>query len=43
LLEKAARGLDTNIMHPDHHKMFIQDHAGNFWRRAAVVSWMVQV
>ncbi|KAJ3687598.1 hypothetical protein LUZ61_016762 [Rhynchospora tenuis] len=31
----------TNLMHPDHHKMFVQDRAGNFWRRAAVVSWTI--
>jgi hypothetical protein len=41
--EKAARVADANIVHQDNHKMFIQDRAGKFWRRAAVVSWMVPV
>ncbi|XP_078154400.1 MLO-like protein 13 isoform X2 [Carex rostrata] len=26
---------------PDHHKKFVIDRAGHFWRRAAVVSWTI--
>ncbi|KAF3321435.1 MLO-like protein 13 [Carex littledalei] len=31
----------NEIENPDHHKKFVIDRAGNFWRRAAVVSWMI--
>ncbi|KAJ4747954.1 MLO-like protein [Rhynchospora pubera] len=36
-----SRGTETNLMHREHHTMFVQNRAGNFWRRAAVVSWTI--